>query len=453
MLKQQSRPTEETRAVTPRVSQSRLRVVNVLRRRGAGLFPDRKDSAGPAFWQLPIAVSFVIGTALAFVIPSNTVTTVPLFLLGLAIAVAATMFAFICARNPRMISYLGLVPALDFIAIAVLRSTTGGSISVFSALAILPMVWFATRLEPRNIVWAFAGVFLVVLLPTLVSGAYLENPSELLRSLFTAAVYAVAATAIHHVSTQARRRYTELKARDSRRAEDLKLGAQAQQALLPGNTTNIDGYSIAGVCLPAKAVGGDFYDWYTTPDGIAVSLGDVMGKGVGAGIIAATTRAVLRSARAEPDPVAALVRADNALSTELSNMESFVTLFHGRLTTVDGTVSYADAGHGLTVVIRADGSHSRLRSYDIPLGVGFRFGQSPQTVSLAPGDTLVSFSDGLLDLYGGTEQALARIPELLATTGPSASNMVDAVIANAAGYNQEDDVTVLAIQRDPDSRL
>ncbi len=392
-------------------------------------------------------MSFAIGIALASVVPSNAVTSMLGFIFGLAVAVAATVFTVICARSATMIPYLGVVPALDFLAIAVLRFTTGAGSSVFTGLAILPMVWFATRPEPRNIVWAFAGVFLVVLLPTLVSGAYLENPSELLRSLFAAAVYAVAATAIHHLSTQARRRYSELKARDSRRAEDLKLGAQAQQALLPGNTANIDGYSIAGVCLPAKAVGGDFYDWYTVPDGLAASLGDVMGKGVGAGIIAATTRAMLRSARAEPDPVTALVRADESLST-LSNMESFVTLFHARLSTLDGTVSYADAGHGLTVVIRADGSHSRLRSYDIPLGVGFRFGQTPQTVSLAVGDTLVSFSDGLLDLYGGTEQALARIPELLASAGSSASSMVDAIIANAAGYNQEDDVTVLAIQRD-----
>ena len=214
MLKQQMRSRGETTAGAPRATlighQSRRGVVNVLRHRGAGLFSDREDSAGPAFWQLPIAVAFLIGTVLVFVVPSNAVTSVPGFILGLAIAVAATVFAVICARSPSMIPYLGVVPALDFIAIAVLRSTTGASISVFSGLAILPMVWFATRPEPRNIVWAFDGVFLVVLLPRLVSGAYLENPSELLRSLFAAAVYAVAAAAIHHLSTQARRRYSEL---------------------------------------------------------------------------------------------------------------------------------------------------------------------------------------------------------------------------------------------------
>jgi sigma-B regulation protein RsbU (phosphoserine phosphatase) len=445
-------PLGVTRAATTRPAGTGLRTGQrrgtVPRQWGVGLLSDRQDFAGPAFWQLPIAVAFLIGTLLVFIVPSNAVTSLPGFVLGLAIAAAATVVAVVCARSATMTPYLGVVPALDFVALAVLRSTTGGSISVFTGVAILPMVWYATRSDTRNIAYAFAGVFLVVLVPTLVSGAYIENPSEILRSLFAAAVYAVAAIAIHHVSTLSRRRFAELKARDSRRAADLNLGAQAQQALLPGNVASIDGYSIAGVCLPAKAVGGDFYDWYTTPDGFAFSLGDVMGKGVGAAIIAATTRAVLRGARAEPDPLTALMRTDESLTTELSNLESFVTLFHARLDTSDGTVRYADAGHGLTVIIRADGSHSRLTAYDIPLGMGFRFTRSPQIASLGPGDTLVSFSDGLLDLYGGTKEALVRIPGLLASTGESASSMVDAIIASAAGYNQEDDVTVLAIRRD-----
>jgi serine phosphatase RsbU (regulator of sigma subunit) len=452
MVKQQVRPLGLPRAAMTSPAGIGLRTGRrrgrVPRQWGVGLLSGRQDFAGPAFWQLPIAVAFLIGTVLVFIVPSNAVTSLPGFVLGLAIAAAATAVAVVCARSATMIPYLGVVPALDFVALAVLRSTTGGSISVFTGVAILPMVWYATRSDSRNIAYAFAGVFLVVLLPTLVSGAYIQNPSEILRSLFAAAVYAVAATAIHHVSTQSRRRFSELKARDSRRAEDLNLGAQAQQALLPGNVASIDGYSIAGVCLPAKAVGGDFYDWYTTPDGFAFSLGDVMGKGVGAGIIAATTRAVLRGARAEPDPLTAVMRADESLTTELSNLESFVTLFHARLDTSDGTVRYADAGHGLTMVIRADGSHSRLTAYDIPLGMGFRFTRSPQIASLGAGDTLVSFSDGLLDLYGGTKEALVRIPELLASTGESASSMIDAIIASAAGYNQEDDVTVLAIRRD-----
>ncbi len=74
--------------------------------------------------------------------------------------------------------------------------------------------------------------------------------------------------------------------------------------------------------LPAKSVGGDFYDWYPTPEGFGFTLADAMGKGAGAGLIAATARAVIRSARNEDDPALALSRTDDCLSTELGDVTS-----------------------------------------------------------------------------------------------------------------------------------
>ncbi|WP_350355057.1 SpoIIE family protein phosphatase [Curtobacterium sp. DN_7.5] len=100
----------------------------------------------------------------------------------------------------------------------------------------------------------------------------------------------------------------------------------------------------------ARSVGGDFYDWYPTPDGgAAVTLGDVMGKGVGAGMIAAAIRAVVRSSRDNPDPAAALRSATAGISTGPGTATSgqFTTCFHARISR-NGVLCWVDAGHGLT---------------------------------------------------------------------------------------------------------
>jgi sigma-B regulation protein RsbU (phosphoserine phosphatase) len=122
-------------------------------------------------------------------------------------------------------------------------------------------------------------------------------------------------------------------------------------------------------------------------------------------------------------------------------------MFHARVEAATGRVNYVDAGHGLSVVVRADRSWQRLSAGDLPLGLGFAETWSTHDVTLGQGETLISFSDGLLDLYGGDAEALERIGFLLSSES-TVGNMIDSVIANAAGYNQVDDVTVVAIRRD-----
>jgi sigma-B regulation protein RsbU (phosphoserine phosphatase) len=401
----------------------------------------------PIVRQIPITVLVIVAMLLSFIIPSTAITSDSLFLVGVTILTVATVLAALMSRDPKLAVYASVIPAIDFLAIAVLRTASGGTSSIFAGLVILPVVWFATNYGRRHILYACAGTFIVVLAPTLASMTYIENPSELLRSIFVSAIYALAATVINELSRQATQRYQQIKLRDAARAQDLAKGAQAQQALLPSNAPVIDGYKLAGVCLPAQSVGGDFYDWYATPEGAAITLGDVMGKGVGAGIIAATTRAVMRSGRLDADPVVALNRTDECLSNELSDMSPFATMFHARVEAATGRVHYVDAGHGLSVVVRADKSWVRLSAGDLPLGLGFAETWSTHDVLLAQGDTLISFSDGLLDLYGGDAEALERIGFLLSAEA-TADAMIDSVIANAGGYNQVDDVTVVALRRD-----
>jgi serine phosphatase RsbU (regulator of sigma subunit) len=172
--------------------------------------------------------------------------------------------------------------------------------------------------------------------------------------------------------------------------------AEIQAQLLPHAAPDLPGYEFAGVCLPARQVGGDFFDWLAGNDAIRISLGDVMGKGMPASLLTATVRAALRVVAHLP--VSEAVEAVNrALSPDLMRSDSFVTLFHAALAPESGQLTYVDAGHGMVFIQRRDGTVERLRQHNLPLGVLPDAIYPAGTTTLEPGDTLVIYSDGLPD--------------------------------------------------------
>jgi serine phosphatase RsbU (regulator of sigma subunit) len=122
-------------------------------------------------------------------------------------------------------------------------------------------------------------------------------------------------------------------------------------------------------------------------------------------------------------------------------------MFHARVDTSSGRVDYADAGHGLTFLVRADGSHERLVSEDVPLGLGLTERWSTTGLELQPGDMIVSCSDGVLDLFDGTAADLDRIAALVARER-SAAGVIAAVARLARDTVLPDDVTVIAARRE-----
>lgn len=229
-------------------------------------------------------------------------------------------------------------------------------------------------------------------------------------------------------------------------SQELSRAAEVQQGLLPSKLLSMPGWDIAGFCQPARAVGGDFYDWYPVGEGAAITLADTMGKGIGAAIIAATVRAVLRSAARFGDVTGAVNLAAASLNADLDTTGLFVTLFHARVDMDTGEVAFVDAGHGLSIVARRDGTIDRLRSSSPPLGVNIDTEWDEQHITLDPGDTLVSVSDGVLDLYDGTLDGLDRVGAL-AMLASTSQEVVDALRTRARGTST-DDVTLVVIRRE-----
>ena len=227
---------------------------------------------------------------------------------------------------------------------------------------------------------------------------------------------------------------------------ELVYAAQIQAKLLPHGYPRITGFDIAAKCLPAKQVGGDFFDWQEVCPGVwGFTLGDVMGKGMAAAMLMATVRASMRSV-AHNRPSDALRLAEQALQADLDNSESFVTLFHGQLNVANRSFIFVDCGHGFVFVRRANGAVSGLSPRGLPLGVPGQKAYEEGVISFDEGDTLVLYSDGLIDARPDLNLDSKLLAERI-NGAASAQEMVDQFMGLTEQQGpQPDDITVLVVR-------
>ncbi len=228
---------------------------------------------------------------------------------------------------------------------------------------------------------------------------------------------------------------------------ELSCAAEVQRKLLPVVPPDASGFEIAARCLPARHVGGDFYDWLELAPGIVtLTLGDVMGKGMAAAILMATVRATLRAVVQVNPPASALQLAQHALQHDLDRSDSFVTLFHAQLNVTDRKLTYVDCGHGYALLMRADGKAEELNLRGLPLGVSAQEKYQEGTVALEGGDTLVLYSDGLIDAVPELELnngALVRLLENASSADEAVSRLAAIVPPDRP---RPDDMTVLVLR-------
>jgi serine phosphatase RsbU (regulator of sigma subunit) len=231
------------------------------------------------------------------------------------------------------------------------------------------------------------------------------------------------------------------------RVEQMRRAAEMQSGMMPASPYRGDGFEIAAHFQAAREISGDFYDWYPTRDGkVTLSLGDVMGKGLPASLMMATARAALRGVEGVDPLEAAIEQAAAVMSPALSVNDAYVTAFHCRFDPRSGEVEYVDAGHGHARVVRAGGGQELLSAHCAPIGMFPDTRFAGGRVTLEPGDTLVVFSDGLLEFRPDLGPKDVQLP-YDASHAADAQGMVDALARGAAGRELADDVTVLALRR------
>jgi sigma-B regulation protein RsbU (phosphoserine phosphatase) len=229
-----------------------------------------------------------------------------------------------------------------------------------------------------------------------------------------------------------------------REAQEARL---MQQALLPKSSPYIPGFVVSGLSVPARAVGGDWYDFIPFPDGRwGLVLADVSGKGTAAALLMSATRGVMRSlAEACCTPGEVLTRLNQLLVDDFP-AGKFVTMVYAVLDPAARTVVFANAGHLRPLFIDNQGEHFLDTERGLPLGLGC--GDYSETqISLSAGSKLIFYSDGITEAENASQEeyGLCRLAEHATKPGASAVSIVDDVRAFSNGAGVRDDASVVFV--------
>jgi sigma-B regulation protein RsbU (phosphoserine phosphatase) len=220
-----------------------------------------------------------------------------------------------------------------------------------------------------------------------------------------------------------------------------------QQALLPKSSPYIPGFVISGRSVPARAVGGDWYDFIPFPDGRwGLVLADVSGKGTAAALLMSATRGMFRSlAEACCSPGEVLTKLNQLLVDDFP-AGKFVTMVYAVLDPASRTVVFANAGHLLPLFIDDQGEHFIDVERGLPLGLACG-DYSETTISLSSGSRLIFYSDGITEAENANEEpyGLFRLAEHATRPEASAVSIVDEVRSYANGSGVRDDASVVFV--------
>jgi phosphoserine phosphatase RsbU/P len=249
------------------------------------------------------------------------------------------------------------------------------------------------------------------------------------------------------------RLYEQVQEQERRLERDLALARELQFRLLPAASPKLDNLEIAAKFVPARAIGGDLYDFLTySLSRAAIAIGDVSGKGAPAAIYAALVSGILRShAPIEPAP-AEMLSAINFSLGERRIEAQFVSIIYAVWDDTRKTLQVANSGLPRPVYLH-DGKLEIIEATGLPLGLFDEAEYDEFTFRARPGDLFVFFSDGILDarnragnLFGrtGAERIISECAHVSA--GEVVQRLFEAVAAHAAGEEPFDDQTVVAIK-------
>ena len=241
---------------------------------------------------------------------------------------------------------------------------------------------------------------------------------------------------------------------------ELDIATNVQQSILPTDFPMTARYEINANMVPARNVGGDFYDYVGVPtDRMFATVADVSDKGIPAALFMMSSRTALKGAAiGTGSPREALIEANRVLQADNPTL-MFVTVIMAVYDPHNGEVTYSSAGHDPPVVIRSDGSAERLPAMGgIALGVApeeiFKMNLKEHTFTLEPGETLLLYTDGVSEAMNvdHEEFGTTRLLELFAGNAPKSSDeamtaVFDAVHGFAGEAPASDDITCLALHR------
>lgn len=237
-------------------------------------------------------------------------------------------------------------------------------------------------------------------------------------------------------------------------AQELRLARTVQQTLLPQTLPALDGWALAAHFEPAHEVSGDFYDLLLLDERhLALVIGDVVGKGMPAALLMASARSLIRTiARQKQAPGIVLHEVNEVLNQDMP-AGMFVTCLYGVLDLETGIFRFANSGHNLPYR-RGPGAAQALYARGMPLGLMPCQDYDESEATLAPGEALLFYSDGIIETHNASRAMYGsqRLARVISDYGGPGVGLAQAVLEDVRGYTgaeheQEDDITVLVVAR------
>jgi len=236
---------------------------------------------------------------------------------------------------------------------------------------------------------------------------------------------------------------------EEREREDVEA---VQRGFLPKEIPQRAGFEISGAWLPARNVGGDYFDVHAfSEDKLGMSIADVSGKGMSAALLMSNLQAALKATASEQAPPEELCGKVNRIICDNISRDRFITAFYGLLDSTCNRLVFTNAGHNSPFLAHRDGSFMRLGEGGVPLGLFHDWKYERGEVQLAAGDRLVLFTDGVTEVSGASgeefgEERLAAV--LLENRHLSARELQKKILAEVdkfSGGRFEDDATLVVV--------
>jgi len=237
--------------------------------------------------------------------------------------------------------------------------------------------------------------------------------------------------------------------------KQLQIAREMQMGLLPVEDPDLPGYDIAGICVPAEGVGGDYYDYLQLAHGnLGLAVADVSGHGIASAMIMTAFRGLLRTnTHGKLDP-ARISRKINGLLPEFTGDSHFITAIYGVLNSTNDEVTFVSCGHPSPFLLHLDGRVESLQFNGPAMGIFEKTNYVNETIELTPGDILVIYTDGVTELENPEGEAfeVERLIDIVTKNRAlKAAELVQLIIQETqafSGYQTyEDDFTLVIAKR------
>jgi phosphoserine phosphatase RsbU/P len=237
--------------------------------------------------------------------------------------------------------------------------------------------------------------------------------------------------------------------------EQIRIAKDVQSSLLPAHAPEIEGYELAGICIPTYDIGGDYYDYIKLDENnLAIIIADVSGDGIPAALIMAAFRAMFRNQLKLIKEPAEIMNLLNQQIPEVSRKRDFITAFYGKLNYREHKFTFTNSGQNPPVLLRVNGQMELLEAGGPSLNILRDAKFISSEVNLAPGDQIIFYTDGVTEVFNleAKEFGFDKLKEIiLKLKDASAAAIINEIVSATKNFSGSklfrDDFTLVVLKR------